>query len=168
MVLSAASARNEPVRSAGRPRTSWIVAEVDGVRVGFAADVVEEIRPFSRLGVVPCAPAHLMGLTLVRGEPVAVVDLGRFLGLSALSVEANDDTRPPRVVTVATGGYRVGLAVARVVGVRRGAPEELSPPDIGQGGRGLDLTLGELHAEVGMVSVLDLDRLLFEARVRAA
>lgn len=146
--------------------TSWVVAEVEHSRIGIAADWVEEIRPWPTLGAIPRASPHLLGLTLVRGEPIAVVDLARFLDLPAREAHPDSEDRPHRVVVVATGGYRVGLALTRVVGVHRCASHALLPAELAQEGRLLEFALGEFDAEGGIVSVLDLERLLSEARVR--
>lgn len=154
------------VQRRSQSKSNWVIAEVDVVRVGIAAQVVQQIGSLSSLGTVPRAPSHLLGLTLVRGEPVAVVDLAQFLELSPLPASPTDDSRQPRVITVATSGYRVGLAVSRVLGVRSCDVCDLAPAEVVQGGRIMDLALGEMDTDAGIVSVLDLDRLLSEARVR--
>lgn len=65
------------------------------------------------LPVEPLAdsPAFLRGIAVIRGAPVAVLDLGRLLGQAK--------TAPARLVTVRAGGRILALAVAEVLGVRR-------------------------------------------------
>ncbi len=77
------------------------------IRLG---DVAEIMRP---LPVEPLAgmPAFLLGLSVIRGTPVPVVDLGALLGSSGAA-----DTK--RYVTLRIGTRRVALAVEDVLGVR--------------------------------------------------
>jgi purine-binding chemotaxis protein CheW len=57
------------------------------------------------------APAFVLGVAIVRGEPVPVVDVGALLGSS-------EATRPTRFVTLSIDGRSVALALEGVVGVR--------------------------------------------------
>jgi chemotaxis signal transduction protein len=152
--------------TSSQSKQSWVIAEVDAIRIGITAGAVQEIAPLSGLGRIPHSPPHLLGLALVRGEPIPVMDLGRFLDLAPLPAATADDERPPRVVTVATAGYRVGLAVARVVGVKSRMLSSLTPPEVVQDGRVRELSLAEMDVDGDLVALLDLDRVLSEARVR--
>jgi purine-binding chemotaxis protein CheW len=73
------------------------------------AQVIETMRP---LPVRPLAgvPAFVAGVSVIRGEPVPVVDLAALLG--------GDREAPGRDVTVRGGRSPVALAVGRVFGVR--------------------------------------------------
>jgi chemotaxis signal transduction protein len=73
-------------------------------------EVVETMR---ELPCLPCkgAPGWVRGASIVRGVPVAVVDLAAFLG-SKGSLDAG------RFVTVRTGESRVALRVDAVLGIR--------------------------------------------------
>lgn len=152
--------------TSSQSKRSWVIAEVDAIRVGIFAGAVQEIAALSKLGKVPHAPPHLLGLALVRGEPLPIVDLARFLDLAPLSTATADEERPPRVVTVATAGYRVGLAVTRVLGVKSQVLSSLTPPEVVLEGRVQELALAEMDVDGCVVSLLDLDRVLSEARVR--
>jgi len=74
------------------------------------AQILEVMRP---LPIEPLAdaPAFLRGIAVIRGVPVAVLDLGHLLGQTRV--------KPSRFVTARTGGRTLGLAVTEVVGVRR-------------------------------------------------
>jgi purine-binding chemotaxis protein CheW len=74
------------------------------------AGVVECFRPLP-VEAVTGAPPFLLGLSVVRGEPVPVVDLGSLLG-------SGDGGQPSRYVLLRIGERRVALAVGDVVGVR--------------------------------------------------
>lgn len=80
--------------------------------------VVETMRP---LPVEPIAglPAFVRGVSIIRGVPTPVVDLGAVLGTPGGSVE--------RFVTLRVGERQVALAVGAVVGVR-----ELEMSQIGE------------------------------------
>lgn len=71
--------------------------------------VIETMRP---LPVTPVngVPRPVMGVAVIRGAAMPVVDLAWILGA--------DESQPTRFVTVSAEGRRVALAVDRVVGVR--------------------------------------------------
>jgi purine-binding chemotaxis protein CheW len=75
--------------------------------------VVETFRPLP-VEAVSGVPAVVAGVAVVRGEPLAVVALGRLLGES--------EVRAGRFVVMRTGGKKVVLAVADVVGLRMLSP----------------------------------------------
>jgi purine-binding chemotaxis protein CheW len=74
------------------------------------AGVIECLRPLP-VEAVPGAPPFLLGLSVIRGEPVPVVDLSTIIGTP-------DGTPPGRYVLLRLGARRVALAVGGVVGVR--------------------------------------------------
>ncbi|WP_432825045.1 chemotaxis protein CheW [Dactylosporangium sp. CA-092794] len=78
------------------------------------ANVVETVRP---LPVQPVASGGgaLLGVAVIRGAAVPVVDTARLLGDPA--------ARPTRFVTTATGHGTVAFATGDVVGVRAVAPD---------------------------------------------
>lgn len=85
------------------------------------AGVVETFRPLP-VETVSGAPGFVLGLSIVRGKPVPVVDLSRLLN--------GHPGTPVRFVVVRAGERRVALAVDGVVGIRPIATEqqEVMPP----------------------------------------
>ena len=77
-------------------------------------DVVETIRP---LPVQPLAGAEglILGLAVIRGEAVPVLDTARLLGAPV--------GEPSRFVTTATARGTVAFAAGHVVGVRAAEPD---------------------------------------------
>jgi purine-binding chemotaxis protein CheW len=71
--------------------------------------VLETMRPLT-IKPVSGVPAFIRGLSIIRGEPVPVVDLGLILGLA----EADS---PRRFVLLEAGGRKLALAVESVLGV---------------------------------------------------
>jgi purine-binding chemotaxis protein CheW len=90
-------------------------------------------------------PPSVLGLSVIRGTPMPVVDAGRLLGAIA-------PRHPARFVTIKTRGRQVALAVDAVIGVRSldGPLLEDLPP-----------LLAEANAEVvSAIGTLDADLLL--------
>src|SRR5207249_3999514 len=71
--------------------------------------VIETMRP-RPIEPVACALSFVRGISIIRGAPTPVVDLGALLGTS--------DGAPGRFVTLRLAGRQVALAVDAVVGVR--------------------------------------------------
>ena len=106
--------------------------------------VVETLRPLP-VEPVAGAPPFVLGLAVIRGAPLPVVDSARLLGA--------DDARAGRFVTVNAGNRRVALAVDCVLGVRAVAPESLHalPPLLHQADTDVIAAIGLLDAELLLV-----------------
>lgn len=96
-----------------------------------------EVRP------VAGAPPFVLGVAVIRGVPVPVVD--------AVSVVAGDEpsAHVTRLVTLKTGDRRVALAVDQVIGVTRTDPATLSP-----------LLTNAHHDVVSAIATLDMELLM--------
>jgi purine-binding chemotaxis protein CheW len=106
--------------------------------------VVETLRPLP-VEPVAGAPPFVLGLAVIRGAPLPVVDSARLLGA--------DDARAGRFVTVNAGNRRVALAVDCVLGVRAVAPESLHalPALLHQADTDVIAAIGLLDAELLLV-----------------
>jgi purine-binding chemotaxis protein CheW len=117
------------------------------------AHVAETMRP---LPMEPAAgaPPFVLGLSVIRGQPVPVVDLGSLLGDHA--------ARPARWVTLRVGARRVALAVDAVVGAHHlgSATLEELPPLLRDAHSGRVESLGALDSQ--LLLVLRTTRLLPE------
>ncbi len=107
--------------------------------------VIETMRP---LPVEPLAnaPAFVRGVSIIRGAPVPVVDLGALLNTPG--------SRPsPRFVTVRAGERRVALAVDGILGLRDLASLALDdmPPLLREASRETIESLGSLDSEFLLV-----------------
>jgi purine-binding chemotaxis protein CheW len=110
-----------------RPRPealrSFLVLRARSTVVAIALPDVVEVTP-----VLPIEAAlggaegpGLLGVTLLRGAPVPVVDLGALLGSA-------EPPAPRRFVSLRAGERAVAIAVEEVLGVRRlEASQELPP-----------------------------------------
>jgi purine-binding chemotaxis protein CheW len=79
--------------------------------------VIETMRPLPVEALVG-APSFIIGIAVIRGEPVPVVDAARLLG--------GEPAQPRRLVTLRGGRRPVALAVDAVLGVRDIAAAQLS------------------------------------------
>jgi len=108
------------------------------------SNVVEIMRP---LPIEPLAgaPAIVRGLSIIRGAPVPVVDLGGLLGSEVESPST-------RFVMIRDGERMVALSVDAVLGIRAVASSQLS---------GLPPLLRDAHAErVHAIGALDAELFL--------
>lgn len=131
-------------------------------------DRVQEILDLQPITPLPNAPAHLLGLTDVRGVGVAVVDLRCLLGMP---VQADTGQTRIIVTSVRSGAKRVmiGVKTERVIEVTTLDDGKLTPVE------GVDLLQWTDTAVVGIgrrngsfVTLLDIDRLFDPARIAAS
>jgi len=113
--------------------------------------VIETLRP---LPVEPLAgaPHFVCGISILRGVPVPVVDLGQLL--------AAEPVQPSRFVALRTGLHTVAIAVETVLGVRALAGETASklPPLLRSAASDVIRSLGSLDRE--LLLVLDSGKLV--------
>jgi purine-binding chemotaxis protein CheW len=95
----------------------WLICRVQTRLCALPLDhVIETLRPLP-VEPVAGAPPFVLGLTVIRGVPLPVVDVARLLGA--------DGAKTERFVTAMAGNRRVVLAVDHVLGVRTVAPQSL-------------------------------------------
>jgi purine-binding chemotaxis protein CheW len=108
------------------------------------ASVVETLRP---LPIEPLrgAPPFVCGVSIIRGEPLPVVDAGLLLG--------GGQARATRLVTLRVGARSVALAVDAVLGVRSFEPSALHamPPLLREAGADTVSAVGNLDQELLLV-----------------
>jgi purine-binding chemotaxis protein CheW len=106
--------------------------------------VGETLRPLP-VEPVTGAPAYVLGLSVIRGVPLAVVDAARLLGPHV--------GRAERFITVMAGSRKLALAVDGVVGVRALAAESLLalPALLRDTDPGIVAAIGLLDAELLLV-----------------
>jgi purine-binding chemotaxis protein CheW len=92
-----------------RARRGLVVRVQTGLCAVPLEHVVETMRPLPVESVVGM-PAFVRGVSIIRGVPTPVVDLGALLGAPANAFE--------RIVTLRLGDRQVALAVNAVLGIR--------------------------------------------------
>jgi purine-binding chemotaxis protein CheW len=115
------------------------------------ASVIETMRPLP-VDVFAGAPRGVRGVSLIRGEPLPVVELAALLGSSP--------GQATRFVTLRVGARRVALAVDEVLGVRalpRALASELPPLLHAADG---EVVSALARVDASLVRLLDSARLL--------
>lgn len=133
------------IERAGETRKALIVGVKSCVCAVPLTHVIETMRP---LPVEPIAgvPSFVLGISIIRGIPMPVVDLGAVLGTPGELAE--------RFVTLRVGDKQVALSVNGVFGVRDldtiMTIREL-PPLLQRASKDLVETIGTLDEQVLMV-----------------
>lgn len=122
----------------------WLLCHASPYICAFPlARIVETMRPLP-VESFPHAPAFVAGLSIIRGVPTPVINLGALLGSTG--------SAGTRFVTISIHGKSVALAVDTVIGIYRlGAAATHLPP----------VLKGATHDAVSAVGMLDRDLLLF-------
>lgn len=123
----------------------WLVCRVQAQLCALPLErVVETMRP---LPIEPIAggPSFVLGLAVIRGAPLPVVDTARLLGAQHEQAE--------RFVVVEVDGRRIALAVGGVLGVRTVPPGSLHalPPLLREADTEVIAAVGRLDAELLLV-----------------
>lgn len=108
------------------------------------SNVIETMRPLP-VELVSGAPRFLLGVSVIRGEPIPVIGARRLLG--------DPDGDPGRFVTLRTGDRTVALAVDEVLAVRSVQELRVSklPPLLRDVDSRLISAIGVLDAELLVV-----------------
>jgi chemotaxis signal transduction protein len=139
------------------------------VSAGAVEEILDAAEYLGRGGLtrVPRAPAFLVGLVNLRGDPVPLVDFATLLGVTPT---APLDGRAGRVAVVVLGAHRLCLrcdGILGVVDVDRLANGQVGEP-VHVHGESLDqVVTAELDCAYGVVSVVDLPRLFAFTQRRA-
>ena len=123
--------------------SSWLLCRAGAGLCALPLEHVVEIMRALPVEAVAVPSPCLRGLSIIRGQPVPVVDLGMLLGEP--SCEA------ARLVAVTVGGRPVALAVTAVLGVRTLDPTTLSsalPPLLRDAAGDAVSAIGTLDAEL--------------------
>jgi purine-binding chemotaxis protein CheW len=106
--------------------------------------VVETMRP-RPIEPISCALSFVRGISIIRGAPTPVVDLGALLGTS--------NGAPGRFVTLRLGDRQVALAVDTVVGVREfdALTIQKLPPLLGGASKEIIEAIGTLDEQMLIV-----------------
>jgi purine-binding chemotaxis protein CheW len=92
-------------------RTGLLVVEAGGLRAGLPLSQVREIMRPLPIAELAGAPPFVLGLSIVRGQAVPVVDLGAVIGRSTPGESFG------RFASLLVEGRAVALAVRAVIGV---------------------------------------------------
>jgi purine-binding chemotaxis protein CheW len=90
--------------------TRWLLCGANGHLCALPLDHVVEIMRPPPIDALDGMPPFVLGLSVIRGSPIPVVDLGSLIDQKAVG--------PQRVVTITAGGRTIALAVESVLEVR--------------------------------------------------
>jgi purine-binding chemotaxis protein CheW len=102
--------RGRPERGERSDTATWLLCEVQGHRFALPLSSVIETMRMMPLNTVAGGPQMVLGVAIIRGKPVPVVDAAFLFGGQSSHCE--------RLVTVRIGDRAVALAVQSIVGTR--------------------------------------------------
>ena len=145
----------EEVESAAEESREFLIFRLGKERFGIAAEAVREVvRMPARLVPVPRVAAHIRGVFNLRGQILAVTDLGCLLGLSASAIGC-----AVRLVVVEAAGLNTALLAEKVEGLRRIASADIEPLTAGLGDFPREDAEGQVVETSGLVVLLNLERI---------
>jgi purine-binding chemotaxis protein CheW len=148
-----------------------LIVRAGDLWLGLPAHAVDQLHPVPDMTPVPLAPAHVLGLAILRGEVIPVLDLERFLELEEAPAGVGEDqwlggAAARRVAVISAGGMQAGLLCAEVRGIVPVRAPSQPGLRVARGRRLEKVASGEISTEGGILIVLDPARLLDEARVK--
>ena len=133
----------------------WLTFRLGDEEYGLAIEQVREVLKAPAITEVPRAPAHVLGVIMVRGEVIAVFDPRRRLGLPP-----GPPARASRVLVCDAGDGPRGLLVDAVSQVVRLAASAVEARPQGVGSAAADAILGIGRKGDGLYILLDLAAVL--------
>lgn len=109
---------------------------------------VKEILPLNQLTPVPNAPRAIMGMTLIRGEVVVVVDMQSVLEGYSRSFEGTEGYEGVKILLCEFEDKRIAFCVDQVIGIHRVEDTEVHMPD-------------KLISTVGLVANIEYEGVIY-------
>ena len=104
---------------------------------------------------VPNAASFVKGVTNLHGAIIPLIDIRPFLGLIGGEV-----TQTSKVIVAKMRDGFIGIVVDKIFEARDIERDSIQPPLATLQGRKLELTLGQVQSESGIVALLDLKKIL--------
>lgn len=142
-----------------RTDSTILVVSLGNHRYGFWLSVVESVLPLVAITPLPGAPEVVLGVIVVRGATVPVVDLRRRFGLASPEPELN-----AQLVLAETARRRLAVLVDRVDGVEASETVEttVEAPSVPA-----EYISGVVRRADGLILIHDLDTVLGLGEERA-
>lgn len=135
--------------------SEYLVVQIGPRRCALPAGLCNEVLKLPRLVRVPRLPAHFRGIFNLRGEIIAVTDLG-----SLFDQAVQDTSSASRLVVVAVDPIKTALLVSRVEGLERIDPAQVEPLADGVAERWRDLFAGKRVEGDASLMIIDLESVL--------
>jgi purine-binding chemotaxis protein CheW len=148
-----------------------LVFRAGAVQLGIPARYVDALHAPPQSTRVPLTPTYVVGVAILRGEVVPLLDIEKYLELEAPS-ESTDRTRRKRgsaferVAVVEASGMHVGVLCSEVRGIIPIRPTSSAEGRVTKGRMLEKVVAEEINTKDGVLVVLDLPKLLEEARVK--
>lgn len=139
-----------------------ILFDLDGTRYALQMGQVVEVAEVPPVTLLPHVPAWLLGVSNLRGEILAVLDLRLFLDLGPRPQSA----MARMLIVQGDAGLYAGLVVDAVHGVASVDMQALQPPTAPMDDPVLPLLRGVHQQDNRLLAVLDTDRLLTSDALR--
>lgn len=136
---------------------SWLICRTGGIACALPIENVIEIMRLLPIERIAGAPDYILGLSVIRGAPVPVADLGAIIG--------GGKTRPTRLIAARAATGKIALAAQAVTGVATislDACREL-PPLLRDAASDTIAAIGA--ADSGLIMFLQTARLLPDALI---
>ncbi len=118
---------------------------------------IQEINKLMEMTSVPQAPDYVMGILNLRGQIVTIIDLGKRLGLSSITI---DDFS--RNIIVNSQSEHVGLLVSKIGDVITADWDKVESPPANIGGIQGVFFKGVFKTENHLIGILDAEKVLVE------
>jgi purine-binding chemotaxis protein CheW len=138
-----------------RPASQWLVCQVAHECYLIEVPAIKEIIKVPELTAIPRGPAWLKGICSLRGVVVAVIDVGRRLGLGD-----SQPTSKSRVVVLSTAKGLGGLLVDGVKELIELEPRHIDLPPALLEAPHRELVRGIVHKHRHTYMLLDLDKMV--------
>lgn len=123
---------------------------------GVGIEQVQEIRVLETITRIPKAPAHVRGVTNLRGKIISIVDIKQKLGFPPGEINPGS-----RILVAEIGGVLTGLLVDEVDQVMRISTSDVEPTPSGTS-ESSQYVKGIAKTEGRLIIILDLQKLLEE------
>lgn len=124
---------------------------------------VQQVREISRLeGItrVPLTPEHVLGVTNLRGNITAVIDVRQVLGIEEQSL-----TTQARIIVATAQNLEAGLLAEQVSEVTEVVRSQIEPPLLTLGHERGKYSSGVVQQNGGVLVLLNLDSILTDLKV---
>lgn len=119
---------------------------------------VREVIKYSKVSLVPGAPAYVHGIINLRGEVITVIDMRQRFGLAATSIQPQT-----KIMIMQAEDQVLGIMVdnvTEVIELHRGDIEAV--PQVGEHGS-MEFVDGVCEHNATKIVIIDLNKLLTEA-----
>lgn len=118
---------------------------------------IQEINKLMEMTTVPQAPDHVMGILNLRGQIVTIIDLGKRLGLSSITIDEFS-----RNIIVNSQHEHVGLLISKIGDVITADWDKVESPPANIGGIQGIFFKGVFKTDNHLIGILDADKVLIE------